>query len=147
MRTAALVGITILIVTVIGIAWARANSRQSNPAASSNSAMSKQGGFYCDRLVLTADQRKHKAELEKVLRSLITGVHELSDGYQFEFPPETHTLQMLSEWIGMERTCCPFFEFDLSLQAEAGPLSMSLRGREGVKQFIRADFGPDWFGK
>jgi hypothetical protein len=30
---------------------------------------------------------------------------------------------------------------------EGGPLWLRLTGREGVKQFIKADFPPDWFKK
>jgi hypothetical protein len=145
MKTTVLVGITISMMTVVGMAWARANSQK--PADAAAPETSKPGGFYCDRLALTADQRARNAELEKTLRSSMTAVHELSDGYEFEFPPDSHLLQALTEWISLERLCCRFFDFNLRVRPEAGPFSVSLRGKEGVKEFIRLDFDPHWFGK
>ena len=38
----------------------------------------------------------------------------------------------------------PFFDLDLSIEREGGPLRLTLSGREGVKEFIRSEFEP-WF--
>ena len=50
---------------------------------------------------------------------------------------------MLAEWIDQERRCCPFFDIDLRVEREGGPLSMRLTGRPGTKEFIRVD-GASW---
>jgi len=39
--------------------------------------------------------------------------------------------------------CCPFFDIDLRVEKEGGPLWLRLTGREGVKQFIKADFSAE----
>jgi len=45
-----------------------------------------------------------------------------------------------------ERRCCPFFDLSLRLDREGGPMWLELTGREGVKEFIKAEFVP-WFVK
>ena len=102
--------------------------------------------FACDRGALNPEQRKrHFDELGPALRSLRKSTHELADGFEFEFPADAATYQLLAEWVGGERLCCPFFDIDLRVGREGGPLHLRLTGREGVKQFIKADFPPEWF--
>ena len=102
--------------------------------------------FACDRAALNPEQRKrHFDELGPALRSLRRSTHELAEGYEFEFPADAATYQLLAEWVGGERLCCPFFNIDLRVDREGGPLYLRLTGREGVKQFIKGDFPPEWF--
>lgn len=111
---------------------------------SSGKANRPESPFACNRLALTAEQRKrHFDELGPKLRSLRLTVRELPNGYEFEFPPDSNTVRFVAEWAVGERACCPFFDIDLRLQREGGPLWLVLTGREGVKQFIRSD-GAAW---
>lgn len=101
--------------------------------------------FACDRLALSAEQRKrHFDELSPQLRALAKAVRELPDGYEFEFPADPATFQLVSEWAAGEHLCCPFFDIDLRLEREHGAFWLRLTGREGVKQFVKVDFGK-WF--
>jgi hypothetical protein len=101
--------------------------------------------FACDRNALTPEARKrHFDELGPALKTRVKSIRELSDGFAFEFPPDTGTFQLVSEWVGGERLCCPFFDIDVHVEREHGALWLRLAGREGVKQFIRADFAR-WF--
>jgi hypothetical protein len=43
-------------------------------------------------------------------------------------------------WIALERQCCPFFDFQVEVHPGDSGYVMSLKGRAGVKEFIRADF-------
>src|SRR6204780_636656 len=101
--------------------------------------------FACDRAALTSQARKrHFDELSPALRARKKSIRELRDGFEFEFPPDTATFQLVSEWVAGERLCCPFFDIDVHVEREHGSLWLRLTGREGVKQFIRADFAA-WF--
>jgi hypothetical protein len=103
--------------------------------------------FACDRAALTPQARKrHFDELSPALRARKKSVRELRDGYEFEFSPDSATLQLVSEWVEGERLCCPFFDIDMHVEREGGSLWLRLTGREGVKQFIRADFAA-WMPK
>lgn len=111
---------------------------------SSSEAKRSESPFACNRLALTPQQRKrHFDELGPKLRSLKKSVRELTNGYEFEFPADSNTVQLLAEWAVGERACCPFFDIGMRLEREGGALWLGLTGREGVKQFIQAD-GAAW---
>jgi hypothetical protein len=101
--------------------------------------------FACDRTALTPQEHKrHFDELTPALGARKKSIRELPDGFQFEFPPDATTFQLVSEWVAGERLCCPFFEIDLNVEPEQGSLWLRLTGREGAKQFMRAEFA-GWF--
>jgi hypothetical protein len=117
---------------------------ESAGAQGSPDAKRPQSAFACNRLALTPEQRKrHFDELGPRLQSLKKNVRELPNGYEFEFPADSSTVQLAAEWAVGERACCPFFDIDLRLEREGGSLWLGLTGREGVKQFIEAD-GAAW---
>jgi hypothetical protein len=127
----------LLVATVLGLPESTA-AQGSSPAERSESA------FACDRMALTPEKRKrHFDELGPKLRSLKKSVRELPNGYEFEFPADSNTVQLVAEWAAGERACCPFFDIDMRFERDGGSLWLSLTGREGVKQFIQAD-GAAW---
>ena len=101
--------------------------------------------FACDRSALTPEQRKrHFDELGPKLRASVLQARELPDGYEFQFPGDRPTFQLIAEWTAGEHLCCPFFDIDLRLDREGGATWIGLTGRPGTKEFIRTDFKP-WF--
>ena len=104
-----------------------------------------ESAFACDRAALNAEERKrHFGEVGPQLRTLMQQVRELPDGYEFQFPGDTASLQRIAEWTLGEHRCCPFFDIDLRLEREGGAAWIRLTGRPGTKEFIRADF-KSWF--
>lgn len=100
--------------------------------------------FACNAFALSAEIRKrHFDELGPALLKLKKASRELADGYEFEFPADNHTYQLLTEWMFQERLCCPFFNIELRLEGGAGPLWLRLTGQPGVKEFIKTD-APAW---
>lgn len=118
---------------------------QTHAASSTAKAAGPASPFFCNRTALTAEQRQRQQDLGKTLRSALLGVRELPDGYEFEFAPGRPNYQALTEFTPMEHACCPFFDISIRLERENGKLWWRLTGRDGVKPFIRAEFGP-WFG-
>jgi|SRR5437588_7273085 len=115
-------------------------AQQSSPAV----LVKHPSALACDRLALTPEQRKrHFGELGPTLRALKIGYRELPDGYEFQFPSDAKTYELLTEWVEGERVCCPFFDIEVRSEKEGGPLSLRLTGREGVKQFISVE-GASW---
>jgi hypothetical protein len=101
--------------------------------------------FACNRAALSVQARKrHFDELSPMLRARKKSIRELRDGFEFEFPSDTATFQLVSEWVAGERLCCPFFDIDVHVEREGGSLWLRLTGRQGVKQFIQAEFA-HWF--
>jgi hypothetical protein len=104
-------------------------------------AAAKESPFACNVAGISAEQRPRYMALAKKLISAKQEVRELKDGYAFRFSSEASTIQDLAEFIAFERLCCPFFDFEMVIEREGGPAWLRLRGREGVKEFIRIEFG------
>lgn len=87
--------------------------------------------------------QEQKRQREEVASGLYTGVEEvreLEDGFAFRFPSDDEWVCSLSRFMLSERECCPFYRFELVLEAEAGATWLHLRGGEDVKQFTREQF-------
>src|SRR6266404_1564904 len=101
----------------------------------------KESPFACNLAGISAERRPRYMALAKKLVSTKQEVRELADGYAFRFPVDASTIQDLAEFITYERLCCPFFDLEIVVEREGGPAWLRLRGREGVKEFIRIEFG------
>jgi hypothetical protein len=109
------------------------------------SARLQESPFACDRSALSPAQRaRHFDELGPTLRSMKTGVRELPDGYAFAFPSDPKSVALIAEWAAGERACCPFFDIDVRMEREHGPVWLTLTGRPGTKDFVAMDFA-GWF--
>lgn len=86
-------------------------------------------------------QARRKIYLDKAAASLIDFA-ELPDGFKYRFPLEDSTLQDLAEIIDLERKCCPFLNFKLTLEAGNDFVLLELTGAEGTKEMVRELF--DW---
>jgi hypothetical protein len=95
----------------------------------------------CNLLALDAEGRKRHSAVAKQMREAVKEAQPLPDGYAFRFVAEQGAILLVSEFIARERLCCPFLRFELISEQEGGPLWLRLRGREGVKDFIKAEFG------
>jgi hypothetical protein len=52
-------------------------------------------------------------------------------------------VQLVAEWAAGERLCCPFFDINIRLEPEGGPMWLTITGREGTKRFMQVD-APAW---
>jgi hypothetical protein len=94
----------------------------------------------CNVFALSPETRnRHFDELGPALLKLKKSMRELPDGYEFEFPADSQTYQLLTEWMLQERLCCPFLRIELRLESEGGAFWLKLTGRPGTKEFIQAD--------
>ena len=129
-----------LITIWFGAITVSAGQHQTSPSGEIEHA----SPFACNAFALSAEVRKrHFDELGPALLKLKKATRELADGYEFEFPADNHTYQLLTEWMFQERLCCPFFNIELRLEGGAGPLWLRLTGQPGVKEFIKTD-APAW---
>ena len=97
--------------------------------------------FVCNINALNAAQRERYKEIIQKLNESRQSVKELNDGYAFRFKAESQLIQDAAEFIVYERLCCPFFDFELAVEQDSNRLWLRLRGQDGVKEFIRAEFG------
>ena len=100
----------------------------------------KESPFACDMSALNEEERRRILALLERLKTGKQEVKELPDGYAFRYAMESETFREAAEFITYERLCCPFFDFELAAERENGAMWLRLRGREGVKDFIRTEF-------
>jgi hypothetical protein len=106
--------------------------------------MSSPAPFACDMTALSGEQRTRHRELAALLQASLVAVRELPDGYDFEFLWSPATYEALAEITPLEHACCPFFDISIRIESGSSKLCWRLSGREGIKGFIRAEFGA-WF--
>ncbi|MFL6311872.1 MAG: hypothetical protein ACJ71W_07180 [Terriglobales bacterium] len=94
---------------------------------------------------LTSEQRARHHELAALLQASLSGIREMSNGY-FEFPWSVDIYAALAQITPPEHACCPFFDIGIRIESASNRLCWRLTGREGIKPFIRAEFGA-WFGR
>ena len=94
----------------------------------------------CNLKALTPAARARQSALSRKLSAATVEKRELAGGLAFRLSLAAITLPELGEWIDDERKCCPFLDFQLSLECEGGAVELSLTGRSGVKEFLLADF-------
>ena len=102
-------------------------------------ARQSQSPLACDMSAISIDERESHLNTSSQLFSHIREVRELPNGYEFRLGVETRVLLKAAEFISLEKLCCPFLAFGLDVEAEGGPVWLSLTGREGVKAFIREE--------
>jgi len=86
-------------------------------------------------------QERRRAILPK-FRDAVIEVNELEDGFAYSFASDPDQLKELAGLIDLERRCCPFLRFRLTVEAGGGPLSLEITGPDGTKDFLRNTF--DW---
>jgi hypothetical protein len=118
---------------------------QASPAAAAAGTEKRveetQGKFYCNVGALTGEERARHSAMTKKLIAMRDAVVETPKGYEFQFTPEKVSVAELAEWVVAENKCCPFFYFHIDLEKEGRLVCLGLTGPEGVKGFIRGEFG------
>jgi hypothetical protein len=97
--------------------------------------------FACDLTAIPAGKREEHERNGRALFSTIQQLLELPDGYGLRLAKDTQTILQVAEFITLERLCCPFFTFALEVPSGGDSIWLKLTGREGIKDFIRAEIG------
>src|SRR5260370_38291823 len=102
-----------VIATLAGAVFFPKLSRTCAQGTDSSQECKPESPLACDAWALSPEERnRHFNELGPTLRSLKKSVLELDNGYEFEFPGDRATLQLLSEWSIQTRQRYPVFEIN-----------------------------------
>ena len=74
------------------------------------------------------------------MAALLQEVLEIPTGFKYTFRLESDALERLFKIVELERNCCPFLNFDLSLRAGEDTVSLALTGPEGTKEAVKSLF-------
>jgi hypothetical protein len=91
-------------------------------------------------IVCTLDEETLKTRRENLLPGLIAEAgtrEELEDGFRLRFA-QADVLPRLLRVIETERKCCRFLRFEVALEPDLGPISLTVTGPPGTREFLAA---------
>ena len=65
----------------------------------------------------------------------------LPDGYALRFAPDDAALADVMQLVHLERECCAFLRFRLTVEPGNGPVWLELTGTEGTKAMLESTMG------
>lgn len=80
-----------------------------------------------------------KARREDLLGGLVRRAVErvaVPNGYRVCFDPAEDILPAIARVIEVERRCCRFLTFELTIQPEEGPIWLQVTGPPGTQEFL-----------
>jgi hypothetical protein len=60
----------------------------------------------------------------------------VSNGFRWRFMPASELLNAVIKTIDVERQCCRFLQFSLTVEPDAGPVWLEVTGPPGTTQFL-----------
>ena len=73
------------------------------------------------------------------VRQRVLEAQWLADGARLRFPAEAETLSLLATFVDLERRCCAFLRFELTVEPGGGPVWLALTGPPGTREFLQAE--------
>jgi hypothetical protein len=61
---------------------------------------------------------------------------DLPDGYRVRFASGADLLPEIARVIGIERQCCRFLTFQLTIEPDGGPIWLEFTGPPGTREFL-----------
>jgi hypothetical protein len=83
----------------------------------------------------TPELQARKKTVISQLKDLVVERVELDNGVRYKFVVSDETVELVTNFIKMERLCCDFFDFRMDVGSN-GDLFLELSGPDGSKEFI-----------
>lgn len=87
--------------------------------------------------------RKREREVLDAIKASVLATEETEEGCSFRFSSSNASLAALNEFIALERRCCPFLDFRMTVPRGDADILLELSGPGGAKEFIAANFRPE----
>ena len=84
--------------------------------------------------------RERRNTILREARQKMLEVKEIADGYVYRFPSDDDSLAQIVNLVRLERKCCQFLQFRITIEAGEGDAWLELTGTEGTKQFLSSLF-------
>jgi len=88
----------------------------------------------CELTPAELDERR-----QGLLPGLLANAQErivLADGFRWRFAPVSELLAAVVQAIDLERQCCRFLRFGLTVEPDAGPIWLEVTGPKGTAEFL-----------
>ena len=88
-----------------------------------------------------AELQRRRTELLERVFARVQESRPLVDGYAVRFAADDTALAELLQLIRLERQCCAFLRFRLTIEPAGGPIWLELTGPEGTKSYLESTLG------
>ncbi len=86
---------------------------------------------------LTAGERTARGDaLLTGLARLATAREPIDNGYRLVFASDASVTRRIADTIDAERHCCRFLRFDVAYEPNRGPITLSVTGPPGTREFL-----------
>lgn len=93
----------------------------------------------CDmNAIASGDRPAHAGAGQELVESCL-GFDEEPDAVRFRYPARAELLATAGRWMGLERQCCAFLDFELTAPAGAEEFELRVGGSEDAKAFVLAN--------
>lgn len=82
------------------------------------------------------EQFERKEELKVEIFSSVKGIEEIETGYVFNFDESEGFLLKLIDYILVEKECCPFLAYGISIQPYGKGVELKVSGSKEAKEII-----------
>lgn len=84
--------------------------------------------------------RERRGGVLQKFRDSVAEVRETGEGYAYRLPSDGAWLLEVATLVDLERRCCPFLRFQITVEPGGGPIWLELSGPQGTKDFLLAAF-------
>lgn len=96
----------------------------------------------CDRIAIPLQDRMLYRSLRRRLANSLEFAREIQDGYIFEFHTESISANEITNWIHLERMCCPWISIQMR-RIRRNRIAIYMLIPEQAKNVLRVEFS-DW---
>lgn len=87
--------------------------------------------------MIGAEKAEKKELLKTEIFSQVIKVEEVNNGYILNFEDKDDILLKLTDYLMIEKECCPFFIFDLNIKPNSNGISLKISGQDGAKEMLK----------
>jgi hypothetical protein len=91
--------------------------------------------------LLEAERQQRRNQLLERVSARVQETRSLDHGYALRFSAEEADVAELMQLIQLERHCCAFLMFRLTIEPGRGPVWLELTGPPGTKAFLESALG------
>jgi hypothetical protein len=82
------------------------------------------------------DLRTRRESLIAGLVQRASRIDAVDNGYTLRFTPAADLVPAIAQTIDAERQCCRFLRFDLAVEPGEGPVTLTITGPAGTREFL-----------
>jgi hypothetical protein len=101
--------------------------------------MPKDSAIACQLGVFSPEERQRYQTVRKRIEAAVIRIVEVDGGYVLHLPDDDVMLAVVAEWIALERRCCPFFEFIVSVGGSEPSIRVAMTGSQEVTRFLETE--------